>query len=529
MLTQIQLYRADTEYDKLRKTIVDSSGVVKVVLSACHQLCNLEISHNKFMILVRGCFNEACGNAVYRRFVASASLHVVTEKLLEHNLTLKHHSIQNRHRLAIRHMNKYVSDYQQLGDRIGTFDLSYADKFQRDKPIRIPVNEYIRETQSFLETHYTTEKERRKTFESELTSYRRVEHLVGVIVTRAYDLRLARFNQLLLPYESEHIADITRLENGLPFSSFDDIAVLERLILYERHRCSGLYTMNYFCQKYKTFLADHEKFWHDEKEDSHEKKHQHTIEKYQLYRTLIKKRAGETLNNFLEKPLEKKDKCLLARESIIAIEHNERNELLFVVAANTHVHHYTLRILARLCKASYMAVYRAMDLRLKGSDLFHPEFITQWSNSSPDAVTDETRVLSKRGINCRVVAMKESLETFTKDWKSIGDQATGLPQKGAPYVKSCKLLGRLQPEMTWGNMIALWTFRLPCRHYDILYALQTRYHHIYIEFFGDKKEKATGLFKGEEVTNDCTLVFRLDDDDPYCYTLSFVVQKKAKK
>lgn len=515
MLSPNEYIKEKQTYDSLYRIIEETEANIAIVMDACRRLCNLEISHKMFECLLYGQFGKSCINAMNKRFIANSSITGVKEKLQMHETTIMNNMILSLHCKAVEHMSKYVSDYLHMGNDIGEFRLSYARKFLSSKRNSDP-EKYIKEMQSFLENHHHHHGSYKfHTFEVELCSYQALIILVKIIIEREYQVCVKKYENEVEALKKKYNAEIILYNTHIKEDCTDEhIALLEKLAKYERERYYLPYPLIRYCNEWRS-MEPYNSLKYENLQNAYSKNDTR-------YKSEIKRIcfviAKQKLNKFIEQSFKKK--CLLTEKSINDIVHNETDEnlILFVLANNAQVHHRTLFKIALTSKYGYMLVYEAMGTRLRESGPFHPLFIKNWHTIAfTSAIIEETRQLQGGKVCCRVIATKESLKIFKYRWESNLQQ------------NNIKMLNRLQTEMTPANKIALWAFRLSHFYYDMIYAIQTRYQHIYIEFEGNGQEKASKLFRGSDNTSEsCSLVFKLDDNDIDCYILSFIVVHQKK-
>lgn len=373
--------------------------------------------------------------------------------------------------------------------------------------------------QAFLEKNYANTDQLRK-FEDEIGCYKELCILIKVIIEKHFHLLEVRYTKEVETLVKKYSTDITlhtvRNTDSLIPCSAEHATMLERLCEYENYKadlCTPL--IRYVIQNMVFRGSSRYEFLRGA---CYLNIARHRSAVVRIYKTIAK----ENLDSFTEPSF--KRKCLLTEKSVTAIRYKENDGylILFILANNGHTHHGSLCKIAQLCKRGYMLVYKAMEIRLNESGPFHPLFIKNWCHNPglPDALIEQTRQLRGFTIDCRIIATKEPVTFFKNDWNAQMERGNCNP-----------LLRRIQPEMTWANKVALWAFGLSRYYYDMIYAIQTRYQHLYIEFEGDGQEKASKLFTGWEkkTSKDCALVFKLDDDDTHCYLLSFIVVKKKEQ
>lgn len=206
--------------------------------------------------------------------------------------------------------------------------------------------------------------------------------------------------------------------------------------------------------------------------------------------------------------------CLLTRDAIETMTQDVRHEGLMVLAASHHTHYYTLSVISQLCKAGYYAVFNAMKGRLvrEFDGLFSPQYLHENTRLRPPdedykgCVSEQLKRLPKRKKNCFTITSVESVDAVYKE--------TNHDEK-----RVCGRMSRV-------NKRALRMFGATTSHFDILYMIQTRYRHMYVEFAGESNNKYNELFKQDD-TNACSILFRLDNDNthlPDIYRFAFVVE-----
>lgn len=211
------------------------------------------------------------------------------------------------------------------------------------------------------------------------------------------------------------------------------------------------------------------------------------------------------------------EKCLLSRESLESRVHVTQHVCFTIMAINEQVHYRTLSKLSLLCKETYHIVFETMKDRLNMyGGVFKPSLISEsWSLTQPIELM-HIKELKKRKKQCVIVGEKIT-------YSAIRDRCIKEVRRSGADMNDCEI----QLHMTHKNRLALQAFSTPIEVWNVIYAIQTIYHHIYVEFADCHEQRSSYIFE-HYGNNTCSVVFKMDKEDAY-YELSFLIRNTPKK
>ena len=502
---------------KMETYISDTDSYMSSVLKYCDQLCSLEISNTRFEWLLHGATSKAPDLVLRKRVEASKLIIHIKGEFREELIYEKYNAMKRKYLpSAISHFFKYARYYNELGERMNEDGREYDGPLGREMSIHL--EEYIRDAELVME-QLPEKNDVRIRFYSELSCYRSADRIIRLVMDKEFQLVIENDCAVLLLLEKEYSADLalyTRHNEDVHYhmSSLDDIVNIQRLIQYEtrkqnylaniitrtkRFRCNTLFY--YRCHDYEVLS-----------EQTSDNISKYTKKIGTIHREIAKLKIDDFIGLSVE------EKCLLTKERMIAIRHEEVNEMFYVIAACTStVHYHTLSRIARLSRAGYRVVYEAMKLRLNEYSAFPCLMTSSWPSNTKDnhaaLLLAQTAAPKAKKKSCHILATKGTLEQFKVKWHLL-----------LSFNQDAASLDRVQPEMSNANMRALvQAFGLSNFYCDMIYAIVTRYQHMFIEFPGKPNEKSSKLYRRND-GNGCHLLFKLDDDAECYYKLTFIVK-----